>query len=375
MANDKDFLLKNAVEVGKDIKVTLGSITSSDINLATGNYFADTLAANTTYTLSNAGDVQSFQLEVTGGVGDNYDITASSASTGILDRTAESTSPISMFIGDSGNKFYVLDSNYRVYQYSLSTANDITTATYDSKNFNTGSQDTNPRGLYFTSDGLTMITVGTSNERVYRYTLSTAWDVSTASYTNDFYTVSAQTTNQRGVFLKSDGTKFYITDDGGTAIEEYTMSTAYDISTASPTNTFSLGTGAWNGLSFKPDGTSFFVYLNPGQEFREYSMTTAWDTSTASLANTFVIASSYKAWQWHTWASDGNSFIIYNATDTQYEQYSAAATATVTWPSSIEWAGGIAPSAPANGETDVFTLSTDDGGTSYVGVKTADNLS
>jgi len=47
----------------------------------------------------------------------------------------------------------------------------------------------------------------------------------------------------------------------------------------------------------------------------------------------------------------------------------------ITWPSSIEWAGGIAPSAPAVGETDVFTLSTDDGGTSYVGVKTADNLS
>ena len=66
MANDKDFLLKNAVEVGGPTKVTLGSITSSDIDLATGNYFADTLAANTTYTLSNAGDVQSFQLEVTG---------------------------------------------------------------------------------------------------------------------------------------------------------------------------------------------------------------------------------------------------------------------------------------------------------------------
>tara|TARA_R110001606_G_scaffold39017_2_gene108314 strand:+ start:1433 stop:1768 length:336 start_codon:yes stop_codon:yes gene_type:complete len=66
MANDKDFVVNGPVVVGKDIKVTLGSITSSDIDLATGNYFADTLAANTTYTISNAGDVQSFQLEVTG---------------------------------------------------------------------------------------------------------------------------------------------------------------------------------------------------------------------------------------------------------------------------------------------------------------------
>ena len=66
MANNKDFLVNGPVVIGKDTKVTVGSITSSDIDLATGNYFADTLAANTTYTISNAGDVQAFQLEVTG---------------------------------------------------------------------------------------------------------------------------------------------------------------------------------------------------------------------------------------------------------------------------------------------------------------------
>jgi len=66
MANDKDFLLKNAVEVGGPTKVTLGTVTSNNIDLATGNYFAETLTADTTYTISNAGDVQSFQVEVTG---------------------------------------------------------------------------------------------------------------------------------------------------------------------------------------------------------------------------------------------------------------------------------------------------------------------
>jgi hypothetical protein len=56
-------------------------------------------------------------------------------------------------------------------------------------------------------------------------------------------------------------------------------------------------------------------------------------------------------------------------------QYTVAEDATLTWPSSIEFAGGVAPAAPANGETDIFTFSTDDGGTSYIGTKTADNLS
>jgi hypothetical protein len=66
MSNNQDFILNNAIEVGKDTKVTLGTITSGTVDLSTGNYFAETLAGNTTYTFSNPGDVQSFQMEITG---------------------------------------------------------------------------------------------------------------------------------------------------------------------------------------------------------------------------------------------------------------------------------------------------------------------
>lgn len=66
MANDKDFVVNGPVVVGKDTKVTVGSIAAGTVDLSTGNYFDDTLAANTTYTISNAGAVQAFQLEVTG---------------------------------------------------------------------------------------------------------------------------------------------------------------------------------------------------------------------------------------------------------------------------------------------------------------------
>lgn len=66
MSNNKDFLVNGPVVVGKDTKVTVGTITASAIDLSTGNYFDDTLAADTTYTISNAGAVQAFQLEVTG---------------------------------------------------------------------------------------------------------------------------------------------------------------------------------------------------------------------------------------------------------------------------------------------------------------------
>tara|TARA_B110000908_G_C10246535_1_gene449144 strand:- start:1053 stop:1418 length:366 start_codon:yes stop_codon:yes gene_type:complete len=44
-----------------------------------------------------------------------------------------------------------------------------------------------------------------------------------------------------------------------------------------------------------------------------------------------------------------------------------SATVTVTWPTSVDWAGGTAPDAPASGETDVFVFYTQDGGTTYYG--------
>ena len=42
-------------------------------------------------------------------------------------------------------------------------------------------------------------------------------------------------------------------------------------------------------------------------------------------------------------------------------------TYTVTWPASVDWAGGTAPDAPASGATNVYTFYTQDGGTTYYG--------
>ena len=45
----------------------------------------------------------------------------------------------------------------------------------------------------------------------------------------------------------------------------------------------------------------------------------------------------------------------------------AGGTHTLTWPASVDWAGGVAPDAPASGETDVYTFMTIDGGTTFYG--------
>ena len=379
MANDKDFLLKNAVEVGGPTKVTLGSITSSDIDLATGNYFADTLAANTTYTLSNAGGVQSFQLEVTGGAL-GYDLGAAVYDSVSFSVSGQETLPYGLTFKPDGTKMYVVGgSGDDINQYTLSTAFDLSSASFDSVTFSVASQDSAPRKVKFNDDGTKMFIVGTSTDTVYQYSLSTAYDISTASYDSVSFSVSSQDTDPRGLDFKPDGTKMYILGTSSDDVFQYSLSTAWDLSTASY-DSVSFDTTAQDNdpfsITFNNDGTLFFIVTNANDSVYQYSCSTAYDISTASYDSvSFSLASQETNAYDAAFSSNGvKMFIIGASTDAVY-QYTTGADTTITWPSSIEWAGGVAPSAPATGETDVFTLSTDDGGTSYVGVKTADNLS
>jgi hypothetical protein len=68
-------------------------------------------------------------------------------------------------------------------------------------------------------------------------------------------------------------------------------------------------------------------------------------------------------------------YVVGNATDTIY-QYSTgtSAPATFTYPTSVDWAGGTAPDAPAVGETDVLVFYTEDGGTTYYGFQAGDAM-
>ena len=375
MANDKDFIVKNAVEIGGPTNVTLGTITGNAINLSTGNYFKDTLAANTTYTISNAGDVQSFQLEVTGGaVG--YDLGAASYDSVSFSVASQDASPSSLFLKPDGTKMYVVGSQGEdILEYSLTTAWDISTASYV-RNFVTSTQENTPNGVFFKPNGTKMYVVGSGGDDVNEYDLSTAWNISTASFLQ-LFSVSAQDTLPNDIFFKPDGTKMYMVGDVGNDINEYTLSTAWDISTASYAQNFSVSTqdSAPACLFFKPDGTKMYVGGTTNDDLYEYSLTTAWDISTASYVQNFALPATQDNPTGIFFKDDGTKMYFVSAGADAIYQYSTATAATLTWPSSIEFVGGVAPAAPATGETDIFTFSTDDGGTSYIGTKTADNLS
>ena len=379
MANNKDFLVNGPVSVGKDTKVTIGSITSSDIDLSTGNYFADTLAANTTYTLSNAGAVQAFQLEVTGGAASIYTVSGASYDSKAFSVTAQGGSPLGIAFKPDGTKMYVTQggTTRTVSEYALSTAWVINTASYTT-NKTLGYSDLS--GIFFKPDGTTMYVLTYANDSVAQISLSTAWDVSTAGVTGTLKSVSAQETFPVGIAFKPDGTKMYVCGTSSNSVHEYNLSTAWSVSSASFNQSYSVSSEGQSvqGVAFSTDGTKMFVSANLPDSVFEYDLNTAWDISTASYSSiTFSFSSQDTIARTIAFKPDGTKlYLIGDANNTVF-QYSSGGTEayTITWPSSIEWAGGVAPAAPANGETDVFTFVTDDSGTTYTGVKSIDNAS
>jgi len=170
---------------------------------------------------------------------------------------------------------------------------DIANLSYDSVSLDL-SLAANLRGMVFKPDGTKLfLSHDTGNRDIKEYTMSTAWDISTLSNTSNFSVLSQVTSNQQGIFFKPDGYAFYLVDYNGSRVLEYSLSTAWDLSTASySSNTFST-TGESNPRSvyFKPDGTKMYVTGSQNDNVIEYALSTAWDITTGSSQATFSVAS------------------------------------------------------------------------------------
>jgi hypothetical protein len=118
--------------------------------------------------------------------------------------------------------FIIGSSNDTVYQYSLSTAFDLSTASYASVSFSVSSQATSPTQVLFNSDGTKMFVLDNANpDAIYQYSLSTAFNVSTASYDSVSFDLSAQTTSAGGAVFNGDGTKLLLASFNNGTIYQY----------------------------------------------------------------------------------------------------------------------------------------------------------
>lgn len=250
---------------------------------------------------------------------------------------SQDTAPQDVKLSTDGTKMYTVGTTNRtIYQYTLSTAYDLSTASYASKSFSVNSQDTFPTSSFFSTDGTKMYVMGGTNRTVYQYTLSTAWDVSTASYASKSFSVNSQDTFPTSLFLTPDGTKMYVAGNTNRTIYQYTLSTPWDVSTASyASKSYTFGSNPSNnlyGVSFASTGLTMIVssYSTPSFLY-QYTLSTAWDVTTASYASKSFNTSSQSNNAFGFALSSNNSvlFLIAGNTDTVY-QYNIANPASTT---------------------------------------------
>ena len=366
---------------------TVGTVTgNATLDLSTGSVFSHTPTANTTFAFTNpaaSGTSSSATLKLTGAnVTSGFDLSSASYDSVSFSVTSQAAVPTSLAFKSDGTKMFVVDATTdTVYEYSLSTAWDVSSATYGSVSFSVSSQETNPNSLAFGDSGTKMYVGGTrNNDSVYQYSLSTAWDLSSASYASKSLDVSSQSNGPYGLAFKSDGTKLFVLGNLNDTVYQYSLSTAWDLSTASYDSvSFSVTTqdNIPQDISFNSDGTKFFVVGNQNDSVYQYSLNTAWDLSTASYDSvSFSVTTQEGLPLGLAFKSDGTKmFVIGSFQDTVYQYTTgSSALATITYPASVIWSGGTTPTAPANGETDVYSFYTDDGGTTYYGFVSGDAL-
>ena len=207
-----------------------------------------------------------------------------------------------MFVADNGSN--------AIREYTLSTAFDISTASYDSA-FSVHSQDTKPSGVAFNSDGTKMFVLGGVGNDVIEYHLTTGFDISTASYDSNF-SVASQDNEPVGLAFNSDGTKMFVVGARDKDVNEYTLSTGFDVSTASYARNFIVSghDTAPKGLAFSPDGRKMFVIGDTGDEIIEYTLSTGFKVDTASIVGRFDVSSQGTQPRGITFNNDGTKMFI-----------------------------------------------------------------
>lgn len=250
--------------------------------------------SRTAHGYSNGMQVRLYDIATTTGInqGQEYYVANATANTFQLSRKSyntirianRETDPSGIFFKPDGLKMYIVGhTGDEIDEFNLIDAWDVSTASY-LQSFSVAAQENIPQSVFFKPDGLKMYVMGITNDNINEYNLGTAWNISTASFLQSF-SVSAEELNPRGLYIRDDGLKMYVVGSTGDDVNEYNIGTAWDISTSSFVQTFSVSAQETDpsGIFFKPDGTKMYIIGATGDDINEYDLSTAWNVSTASF--------------------------------------------------------------------------------------------
>ena len=208
-------------------------------------------------------------------------------------------------LANSGTKAYILSfrtsgaNRGSIYEFDLATAYDISTATYSGNSI----VDANQRwtGFDISPDGTKIIAqrtlggVASNSVTVAYYTLSTAYDLSTATLSFTTGTIWNSYASGETAYFDSGNQVVMTRVFSSTAVAQNdivyaTLTTPYDLSTIGATTAFTItGTdmtaGGNTGISFNSAGTIMTIYNTTNDKLYRFNLTTANDITTLTYAN------------------------------------------------------------------------------------------
>lgn len=218
-----------------------------------------------------------------------------------------------------------------VYEYVLTTAYDISTATLNNTKTvhvvatHGGGDKLHPHQVVFNNDGTKMFIADHNGDDINYWSLTTAFDISTASL-DGLYDVSSKEIRVNSVAFNNDGTRMIIAGEGNGSqhhLNEYSLDTAFDLSSGvTHLNTEDLSSFHSNldGVTFNHDGTKMYTIDAGTDDVSQFKLTTPYDVSTYSLEGTFDVESHDTGAREVAFSHDGSKmFFIGNINNKVFE--------------------------------------------------------
>jgi hypothetical protein len=301
-------------------------VVAGGVAVAGNTYIGNSLTSNTS-SIANSNSVFSTVGSKTGlysweNSGQTLNLAAASPA-----GAAEGTVTQIFFKPDGTKLFIVGQSADKVTEFTLSTPWNLSSAS------NTGSvsiiaQDTSSTGLFFKPDGTTMYMMGDSSNTIFQYTLSTPWQANTATYANksNNVTIALGTANEitpNDIYFRPEGNSVFVVGATNSALYRLDLATPWDVSTitnpvVSSTNISALP----RGLNFEPDGSRYYAAGQNSDFIQQFEMATPWDITTAVAGSSKYIGH-IETFIQAVWVASANgyAYMVGNTNDTIYQYY------------------------------------------------------
>jgi hypothetical protein len=207
------------------------------------------------------------------------------------ERTADYTG---IYFKPDGKQAYFMNGSRYVFSSTFSNSWNLSSLSGGVVSNTRSTGTTTNVGLFFRPNGGTYYNISVSSpyESVAPYNVAPPWSVSSTSATTRQLT---DDTNMVKVVFSNDGTRMFSLGKSNNRIYAYNLSTAWSISTATLSTSYSIGSNSWTDMIIATTGKHIFVSTSTGQIYR-ITLATAWDLATvSSMALNLTLANTYSS--------------------------------------------------------------------------------